>query len=268
MQEVEFRKILREFESDAKALMEAHYSEYLRVLAKFLFFIDNTPVLKERILIAGKCEMDLEEAFKKAFSSSYQNAQSCRFQIGITQEEEIKNVYSILHYILDNEIDIGLCFIYNLTSSSKFQDCVNGFNELVVKHFINDIRAFLENEADKMGLIGQGNLYYIQNNGNNNAVAFGEDNVSAIVANNQNDEVEEFISLLKELRQNCSSLSEEEKSGLFKVVDCIQEEVQKKEKNINFWNVTKSFLSNFKKCLELTNLLERVILLGDKIMDL
>ena len=212
--------------------------------------------------------MDLENAFKKAFSSSYPSAQSCRFQIGITQEEEIRNVYAILHYILDNKIDIWRCYVYNLASSPKYQDCVNGFNELVVKHFINGIRTFLENEADKMGLIGKGNLYYIQNNGNNNAIALGKDNVSAIVANNRNDEVEKFIGLLKELRQNCSSLSEEERSNLFKAIDCIQEEIQKKEKNINFWKVTKSFLSNFKKCLELTNLLEKVILLGGRIMDL
>lgn len=65
----------------------------------------------------------------------------------------MSNVYHILKYIVDNNIEIhyGIAMAYN-TESNKFQDNVKGFNNRVVFVLINYIERYLTKIGIDMGI--------------------------------------------------------------------------------------------------------------------
>lgn len=74
--------------------MQADFQAYNIVLLKFIDFIKGNNLIYEYIESSGECEQDLEKEFKEV-EDSYGGA---IFSLGSSDEEEIRNVFSILKY--------------------------------------------------------------------------------------------------------------------------------------------------------------------------
>ena len=98
----DLRKIQYDFNSISNRLLQADYQDYLDVLGKFLGFIKNTPIIFEYISGCGCCEWDLEDEVKQV-QSSYGHL---IFSTGATEEEEVRNVYAVLQYIVERCIEV------------------------------------------------------------------------------------------------------------------------------------------------------------------
>ena len=99
---VELKKIIYDFNSISNRLLQADFQDYTEVLTKFITFIRNNELIYDYIIDCGECEQDLAKEFQEV-KASYGR---CIFSVGSSDEEEIRNVYAILSYIVDNKIEI------------------------------------------------------------------------------------------------------------------------------------------------------------------
>lgn len=68
----ELRKIQYDFNSCSNRLLQADYGDYgdyAGVLAKFVKYMDSTPIITEYICGCGSCDWNLEEEIKKVQGS-------------------------------------------------------------------------------------------------------------------------------------------------------------------------------------------------------
>ena len=65
----ELRKIQYDFNSYSNRLLQANYQDYAGVLAKFVRYIDGTPIISDYIHGCGSCEWDLEKEIKEVQGS-------------------------------------------------------------------------------------------------------------------------------------------------------------------------------------------------------
>ena len=72
------------------------------MLAKFVRYIDSTPIISDYIHGCGSCEWDLEKEIKEV-QGSYGRL---IFSLGETDEEEIRNVYAVLRYLVENNSSV------------------------------------------------------------------------------------------------------------------------------------------------------------------
>ena len=57
----ELRKIQYDFNSCSNRLLQADYEDYAGVLAKFVKYMDSTPIINDYICGFGNCNCNLEE---------------------------------------------------------------------------------------------------------------------------------------------------------------------------------------------------------------
>ena len=98
----ELRKIQYDFNSYSNRLLQANYQDYAGVLAKFVRYIDGTPIISDYIHGCGSCEWDLEKEIKEV-QGSYGRL---IFSLGETDGEEIRNVYAVLRYLVENNSSV------------------------------------------------------------------------------------------------------------------------------------------------------------------
>ena len=129
----DLRKIQYDFNCFANRLLQADFEDYTGVLGKFLNYIDSTPIIIDFIKGCGECDWNLADEVKEV-QSSYGHA---IFSTGDTDEEEIRNVYATLHYLVetDNSIYHGVAMGY--AHSNKYQDMIKGFNDNLTKEIIS-----------------------------------------------------------------------------------------------------------------------------------
>ena len=145
----DLRKIQYDFNSYSNRLLQANYMDYADVLRKYLNYLTNTPVVFDYIQSCGTCDMDVEGTVKDV-------QQSCGgliFVPGDTEKEEIRNIYAILKYIADHNIEIYYDIARGYApSASKFQEAVKAFNERFVMILIQHIERYLTKVGIDMGL--------------------------------------------------------------------------------------------------------------------
>lgn len=113
----ELRKILYDFNSYANRLIQANYGDYTGVLQKYLNYLDSTPIITDYIKSCGDCDVNVEEDVKKVQHSYGREI----FAPGDTEEEEVRNIYAILRYIANENIDVyDAIAIGYARSTSKF----------------------------------------------------------------------------------------------------------------------------------------------------
>lgn len=144
----ELRKIQYDFNSFSNRLLQANFQDYTDVLGKFLNFINSTPIILDYITDCGQCEWELEKEVKEVQSSYGELI----FSIGDTEEEEIRNVYAVLQYIVDKSIEVHYGIGTGYSSSRNFQDRIKGFNERFVMVLIRHIERYLTKVGIDMGL--------------------------------------------------------------------------------------------------------------------
>lgn len=144
----DLRKIQYDFNSFANRLLQANFQDYTDVLGKFLNYIDNTPIIIDFIRDCGECDWDLADEVKDVQSSYGRTI----FGTGDTEEEEIRNVYAVLHYLADTNNSIYRGIALGYSHSDGYQDKIKGFNDRFVMVLIRHIERYLTKVGIDMGV--------------------------------------------------------------------------------------------------------------------
>ena len=225
----DLRKIMYDFNSISNRLMQADFQDYNSILKKFLSFITNTEIIDEYIRDCGDTDQNLEIEFKQ-IQSSYGNL---IFTLGDTDQEEIRNIFAYLKFIVDNDVNICDGVAMGYSRSSKYQDMIKGFNERVVFVLIGHIDRYLTKIGIDMG-IDENIVFNISvkngqvNIANDNSIINATNNVSVDFGR-----LDQLIQNVKILAQK-ENLNREDEDQLTCNLDVIEEELKNKEPRTNF----------------------------------
>lgn len=200
---IELKKIIYDFNSISNRLMQADFSDYKDVLSKFLNFINSTAIISDYINDCGPCTQNLDEEFKEV-ATSYGR---CIFTLGETDEEEIRNVYAILNYIIGHNIEIHFTIAQGYASSNKYQDKVKGFNNRVVMVLIRHIERYLTKVGIDMGLDEKSTYTITVHNGQVNVA---NDNATITAVNNSGIDGATLADLIQKVRATAQDLPSDE----------------------------------------------------------
>ena len=213
----ELRKIQYDFNSISNRLFQADFQAYAEVLGKFLRYINDTPIIIEYINACGTCDWNLEEEVQTV-QSSYGHS---IFGTGDTDEEEVRNVYAVLRYLVDtnNEVYSGVAMGY--ASSNHYQDMIKGFNDRFVMILIRHIERYLTKVGIDMGIDDK--VVYNVTVHNGQAI-IANDNATITATNNVGIDRDELKRLISEVRATAHDLSEENQETVSECLEAIESE--------------------------------------------
>lgn len=185
-----------DFNSIAGRLLRAHFEEYNSVLAKFLSYIKNVDVINEYIKACGEPTFDIKTEVTEV-TKSY--GRSC-FDIGLTERQEVANIFGILKFCSENDIDIVRSIGGSYSTSNKFQDMVKGFNDRVVFVLIRHIESYLTKIGIDMGM-DEHVRYSITVSGGQVNVASDKATINATQTNNSDIDVQKLRTLIESVRK-------------------------------------------------------------------
>lgn len=215
----ELRKIQYDFNSCSNRLLQSDYEDYAGVLAKFVKYIDSTPIISDYIQGCGNCDWDLETEIKEV-QGSYGRLV---FSLGETDEEEVRNVYAVLRYLVktNNSVYRGVAIGYS--SSSKWQDKIKGFNERFVMVLIRHVERYLTKIGIDMG-IDEKNVYNVTVQ--NGQAIIANDNSSVTATTNIGATTKEIEQLIAAVRKEMETLTlDEDKEAASESLEVIEAEV-------------------------------------------
>jgi hypothetical protein len=215
----ELRKIIYDFNSISNRLLQADFNDYSNVVSKFVFFIKNTPIIFDYITDCGPCEQEMKREFDE-ISRAYGE---CIFSLGITDEEEVRNVFAIMNYISENDIEIHYGIAMGYSSSTKYQDKIKGFNDRVVMVLIRHIESFLTKIGIDMG-IDEKIIYSITVQ--NGQVNIANDNAKITATNTVGIDAAKLVEVLQAVRITANGLSREEAEIMESNLEVIEEEIK------------------------------------------
>lgn len=202
----ELRKIQYDFNSYSNRLLQADFQDYTGVLGKFLKYMESTPIISEYIRACGSCDWNLEEEVQEV-QSSYGR---WIFSLGDTDEEEVRNVYAALRYLVDknNSIYCGVAMGYS--SSSEYQDKIKGFNDRFVMVLIRHVESYLTKVGIDMG-IDEKIIYNVTVQNGQAIIANDNSSVTATAHIGMNvNELEKLITGVKETAATLTSSEDKE----------------------------------------------------------
>lgn len=223
----ELRKIQYDFNSFSNRLLQANYEDYTDVLRKFLNYIDSTLIIIDYIKDCGECDWNIADEVNKV-QSSYGRL---IFSTGDVENEEVRNVYAILHYLVDtnNPVYYGVAMGYS--HSKGYQDEIKGFNERFVMVLIRHVERYLTKVGIDMGLDDK--VIYNVTVQNGQAI-IATDNANVRATNNVGMDTNELSKLLDSVRAASSDLSKEEQEKVEECLEVIETEasVEKPKKSM------------------------------------
>lgn len=144
----DLRKIQYDFNSISNRLLQANFNDYTDVLKKFIVYMEGTPIIADYISQCGECDFDLESEVQNVASSYGRKV----FITGDTEQEEVRNVYAVLKYAANKNMEIYYGIAFGYSTSNKFQDKIKGFNERFVMILIRHIERYLTKVGIDMGV--------------------------------------------------------------------------------------------------------------------
>ena len=215
----ELRKIQYDFNSCSNRLLQANYEDYADVLKKFVNYIDSTPIISDYIHDCGSCEWDLDSEIKEV-QGSYGRL---IFSLGETDSEEIRNVYAVLRYLVENNSSVYRGVAMGYSSSSKWQDKIKGFNERFVMVLIRHVESYLTKVGIDMG-IDEKNIYNVTVQ--NGQAIIANDNSSVTATTNIGATANDIEQLIAAVRTKMDTLtSDEDKEAASESLEVIEAEV-------------------------------------------
>lgn len=213
----ELRKLQYDFNSFSNRLLQADYQDYSDVLGKFLSFTNSTPIIFDYISDCGRCDWDLDNEVKEV-QSSYGRL---IFSTGDTEEEEVRNVYAVLQYIVDHSISVhgGICMGYSFSKS--YQDKIKGFNERFVMVLIRHIERYLTKVGIDMGLDDKITYNVTVQNGQ---AIIATDNATVTATNKVGVDAGELAKLIADVRIASGGLTQEEQETVADSLEVIEAE--------------------------------------------
>jgi len=240
----ELRKILYDFNSISNRLIQANFMDYNTALLKFIDFIKSSELIYEYIKACGDCEKDLSKVFKEVQNSYGRSI----FSLGISDSEEVRNVFAILNYIAENNIKMYYDVALGYSSSNKYQDKIKGFNDRVVMVLISHIERYLTKIGIDMGIDERVTYSITVGNGQVN-IANDNSTITATSIINTAD-FEKLSELIEEIKKNAVGISEEDYETLLNSLDVIQEEIRSPSPRRSFIKTAISGLKNLKNTAE------------------
>lgn len=208
-----------DFNSISNRLLQADFQDYTAVVTKFIEFIKVTPIIYEYVVDCGSCEWDVKQEFDEV-SKSYGR---CIFALGDTNEEEIRNVYSILSYISENNIEVFRFLALGYSSSNSYQEKIKGFNDRVAMVLIRHIESYLTKIGIDMGLDEKVTYSITVHNGQVN-IAY--DNASITATNTVGVDAEKLAELIQAIKDSATDLSKEDVEVLESSLEVVEEETK------------------------------------------
>jgi hypothetical protein len=200
--------------------MQVDFADYNRVLSKFIAFIRANELIHDYIVDCGDCDQDLPQEFQEV-TESYGDS---IFSLGTSDEEEIRNVFAILCYIDDKDIEIQYGVAIGYSSSNKYQDMVKSFNERVVMVLIRQIERFLTKIGIDMGLDDKNTYSITVTNGQVN-IASDSAVINATSTVNTID-AKRLSELINAVKTESESLSEGDEETLANSLEVVEEELK------------------------------------------
>lgn len=213
----ELRKIQYDFNSLCNRLLQADYNDYTGVLGKFLTYIESTSIIYDYINDCGKCEWDMEKEVHEV-QTSYGDM---IFSTGDTDEEEIRNVYATLRYLVDTNNPICYEVAMGYSYSNKYQDKIKGFNERFVMVLIRHVERYLTKVGIDMGLDDK--IIYNVTVENGQAI-IATDNATVHATNQVGVDVSELKKLIAKVQGAANSLTPEEQETVSECLEVIENE--------------------------------------------
>lgn len=192
---IELKKISYEFNRISNRLMKADFHDYSNILGKFLVYIETTRTISDYVNDCGDARYDVESEIKEV--SGYSNL---ILDLGENESEEVANIYHILKYCYENKVNVSHGLAFSYSSSRKYQDKLDGFNQRVTLVLISHISAYLTRIGIEMGL--DENTKYTINVHNGQMNLATDDSTILTVQNNEMNGPE-----LQELIRNLISIS-------------------------------------------------------------
>ena len=228
MNRAELKKIIYEFNSLSNRLLQANFNDYNNVLSKYVSFLMKTEIIYDYVVDCGTCDQDMKQEFKEV------QTRHAIFDLGETTEEEVRNVFAILKYIVENNVNVYYGIGMSYSHNRKFQDILKDFNSRVTMVLIRHIETYLTKVGIDMGL--EDNIAYnitVKNGqvniANDNATITAINTVSGINV----DELAQLLEGIKTTAQN-SELSPEDKETVSSSIEVIGEEFKAEKPRKSF----------------------------------
>lgn len=239
----ELRKIQYDFNSFSNRLLQADYNDYTGVLGKFLNYIDNTPIIIEYIRDCGECDWDIADEVKEVQASYGRMI----FATGNTEEEEIRNVYAVLHHLVDTNNSVFRGVAVGYSHSNGYQDKIKGFNERFVMVLIRYIESYLTKVGIDMGLDDK--IVYNVTVENGQAI-IATDNATVHAINQGGADVSELKKLIAEVQAAAGNLTPEEQETVSECLEVIETEATAEKPKKGMLKTALSTLSAIKGIVE------------------
>lgn len=222
----ELRKIMYDFNSNSNRLLQADFHDHAKVVAKFVDYLKATPVIYDYILACGTCEQDMEKEFNEV-GNSYGR---CIFEIGKTDEEEVRNIFAILDYIAKNNIEVYYSIALGYDSSKYYQDKIKAFNNRVCLVLIRHIERYLTKIGIDMGL-DERITYSISNNGQ---VNIAKDNATINAIINTCVDCDKLGKLIADVQKAAIGMPEDDKATLSDSLEVLDEQLKNEKPRKSF----------------------------------
>lgn len=239
----ELRKIQYDFNSVSNRLLQADFEDYTDVLKKFLTYLESTPIIDEYISQCGPCEWNMEDEIKEV-SASYGNA---IFTTGESEQEEVRNVFAVLKYVAQNNIEIYYGIAFGYSSSNKFQDKIKGFNDRFVMILIRHIESYLTKVGIDMG-VDEKVVYNVTVHDGQAIIATDGSTVSA--TNTVGLSGGYLDKLLDAVRQASQALSPEEQEEVTESLEVIETEAKSEKPKKSMLKMALKTLKGFTGVVE------------------
>ena len=219
----ELRKTQYDFNSNTNRLLQADFSEYTSVLKKYIDFLRKTDVIYSYITDCGKPDIDPKSAVDQVRSSYGEKL----FITGDNDTEEIRNVFAVLAYLADNDIEIYYAATLSYTHGSKhFQDGIKAFNERFVMVLVRHLDRYLTKLGIEMGLDENVKYDISVKNGIVNVASDGGTINATNTINNGIDQ-EKLNFLIEAVKQSAAEIDQGEFEIINESLGLIKEELAK-----------------------------------------
>ena len=233
-----------DYNSLCNRLLQADFNDYNGVLLKFVNFITDTEIIHDYIVDCGECSQDMDKEFQEV------KTRETIFDLGATVPEEVRNIYSILKYIIDNNINVSHSIGFSYSHSNKYQEILKDFNDRVVMVLIRHIESYLTKIGIDMG-IDDKVIYNITVR--DGQVNIANDNASITATNNVDSiDVIELYKLIETVRAeaNKSCLSSDDMDTVQSSLDVIGDESKAKQPRKSFVKTAVAGLKTVKGTVE------------------
>ncbi len=221
LNKIELKKISHDFNILSSRIMRAKFDDYNLVLRKFLAFIDRNEIIHTFVMTGDISEFDAETEYQQVTGSCGELV----FDFGPTPEEETYQIYAILKYISENNLDVSIGMISQYAGvGNKRNDVIKEFNDRVVLVLIQSIEGYLTKIGYEMGMDEK--MYWNVSGGQVN-VASNNATINATQNNGiQSDKLDKTV---KAIINNVPLVNNEDAETIVDSVNMIKDELLKPE---------------------------------------